>query len=370
NPYDAPPDGQLTGEQRLAEWVANWLETAGLEVDLQEVLPQRPNVVARLKGRDSSRALLLSGHLDTVGISGMSGDPYSCQLRNGRLYGRGACDAKGSLAAFMLALRGLVVEGIQPPIDVVLSAVVDEEHLARGTQHFLSQWDPGCRIMGAVIGLPTELAVITSHKGVFRFKIKTSGRSAHTAMPWEGDNAIDRMNQVMNYIREEVVGELNRKNHPLVGRPSIMSTEISGGQAINEVPHSCELTLTRWLIPGEATNLIWPRYKVEIEGLIPGRIEVGKPDNICLPMNTPGGVNLIRSLTGILDRYGLESEPVGGAYASDGGYLSQRGISCLLFGPGAMSEAHQPNESIELRQVATATKLIWELAIRFEEWDR
>jgi acetylornithine deacetylase len=358
-----PRDGEGPAEGAMAEFVAGWLREAGLNVETQEALPGRCNVIARLPGRDSGRTLLLEGHLDTVETNSMTVDPLAARVRSGRLFGRGSCDAKGSLAAFMLALRHLARSGRRPQLDVVLAATVDEEYLGRGITHFIERWDPRHRIVGAIVGLPTQLRLVIGHKGAIRFTIRTIGRGAHSAQPWEGDNAIERMNTVMDFMRDQIATELNRVRHPLVGQPTIVTTGIAGGRGGNVVPDECELTLNRWTVPGEDAEAIWSRYKVAIEALAPGRIEVRRPLNVSGSMETPAGANVVAALRSILEERDLEAKPIGGPYSSDGGKM--KGIPSVLFGPGSMSDAHQANESIDLKQVAIAADVVLDLAGRF-----
>jgi acetylornithine deacetylase len=358
-----PRDGQSgAGEGEIGEFVAGWLREAGLEVGMQEALSCRYNVVARLPGRDPGRTLLLESHLDTVEVEGMSVSPFAAEVRNGRLFGRGSCDAKGSLAAFMLALRHLVRRGIEPQMDVVLVAAADEEFKGRGVEHFLDSWNPGRRIAGAVVGLPTQLGLVIAHKGSVRFQIRTLGKGAHTAQPWQGDNAIERMGQVMEFVHKTLAPELARAPHALVGQPTLVSTGIQGGRGGNVVPHECVLTLNRWTVPGEDGETVWARYKVQIEGLAPGKIEVLRPLANNPPMETPMGANVVLALEDILAAHGLDPKAEGGNYGSDAGRLTPRGIPCVLFGPGSISDAHQPNESIELKEVVTAADVVRELA--------
>jgi acetylornithine deacetylase len=265
----------------------------------------------------------------------------------------------------MLALRHLARSGREPQLDVVLAATIDEEYLGRGIKHFIEQWNPRHRIVGAVIGLPTQLRLVIGHKGAIRFTVKTMGRGAHSAQPWEGDNAIERMNMVMDFVRDHIATELNRVRHPLVGQPTIVTTGIHGGRGSTVVPHECEMTLNRWTVPGEDADSIWARYKVAIEALAPGRILVEKPLNISGWMETPVGANVVSALAGILDNRELDAKPIGGPYSSDGGKMSPKGIPCVLFGPGSMSDAHQANESIDLRQVVVAIDVVLDLASRF-----
>jgi acetylornithine deacetylase len=360
-----PRDGNGAGEGDMGEFVAGWLQEAGLEVGIQEVLPGRYNVVARLPGRDSRRALLLEGHLDTVEVEGMTVTPFTADVRGGRLYGRGAADGKGPLAAFMLALRELSRAGPEPPLDVVLAAVVDEEYLGRGIVRFMESWDSERRIAGAVVGAPTQMRLVLGHKGLLRFRVQALGRMAHSAQPWEGDNAIQRMAEVLNFVRDHLAPELSRVTHPLMGQPTLVPTLIEGGVGVNLIPHECSIMLDRRTVPGEDAMQVWSRYKVALEALAPGKIEVQRPLAMADAMSTPIGAGVVSALASSLAARGLEAKPVGVNFGSDAGKIGRHGVACILFGPGSNSESHQPNESIEMHQVATAVSVVMDLAGRF-----
>lgn len=159
NPRGGPGDG---GETAVAEYVRDWLRRRGVRAELYEVLPGRHNVVAVVPGR-SAETVLLESHLDTVETDGMTVDPYAGEIRDGRLYGRGACDAKGPLAAFMLAVAELAA-GEPPPRTVVLAGVCDEEHAYRGVLHLLDTLADRS-VVGAIVGEPTGLVPAVAHKG-------------------------------------------------------------------------------------------------------------------------------------------------------------------------------------------------------------
>jgi acetylornithine deacetylase len=360
-----PLEGRGPAEAQIAEFVAGWLDDAGVEVEMPEILPGRRNVIARVRGLDPQRVLLLENHLDTVGIERMSIAPFKAEVVNGKLYGRGASDAKGSLAAFMLALRALVERGVQPAQDLVLAAVCDGEHKNRGIIHCLDSWSSDRGITAAVVGLPTKLRLVTAHKGWLRFQVRTLGRSAHTAHAWEGENAIEQMADVLDFIRDQLVPELLGVEHPLVGQPALAVTRIRGGRDGNVVPDEALLTLNRWTIPGEDGMKVWSRYKVQIEAIAPGKVEVQTPQAVKSPLQAPCGASIAMALRQILEERGLPAEPQGGDYGSEAGRLSTAGIPAVLFGPGSASNAHHPAESIELAQVAAAANIMIDLASRF-----
>ncbi|MPY63733.1 M20/M25/M40 family metallo-hydrolase, partial [Streptomyces spongiae] len=194
NPRNAPGDG---GETAVAEYVRDWLARHGVHAELHEVLPGRCNVVAVVPGR-SAAAVLLETHLDTVETDGMTVPPYEGEVRGGRLYGRGACDAKGPLGAFMLAAVELA-RGEPPPYTVVLAGVCDEEHDYRGVLHLLNTL--GDRpVVGALVGEPTGLVPATAHKGVVRYTVRTHGRAGHSSRPEDAVNAISLMAPVLAHL--------------------------------------------------------------------------------------------------------------------------------------------------------------------------
>lgn len=360
-----PRDGEGPAEGAVGEFVAGWLREAGLEVSMQQALPGRHNIIARLPGRDSRRALLLEGHLDTVEVGGMTSPPFDAMVRGGRLYGRGSCDGKGSLAAFMLALRDLARNGDEPPLEVILAAVIDEEYLGRGITHFLEHWDSEQTIAGAVVSAPTQLRIVLGNKGLLRFRVKASGRSAHSAQPWEGDNAIDRMADVLEYVKDNLALELTRVNDKLVGQPTLVPTLIEGGTGANMIPHECFITLDRRTIPGEDAMHIWRRYKVALEGIAPGKIEVQAPLTVSEAVATPRGAGIVAALTRTLADNDLETRATGVNFGSDAGRLGRANIPCVLWGPGSNSESHQPSESVDLTEVEAAAGLVRTLATRF-----
>ena len=259
-----PRDGALPAEKDLAEFVGDWLGVEGLQVEIEEVLPGRPNVIARLPGRAerTEHALLLETHLDTVEAEGMTVPAFDGVVSGGRMSGRGSCDAKGSLAAFMLAMRSLTRSGFTPPHDVVLAAVMGEEYQALGAAHLM---ESGLQAAGAVVGEPTGLRAVTASQGVLRFEVRTLGRSAHSSRPDEGVNAIELMTSVIEQLRQ--VGSTLVDAHPLVGAPSHSITMIRGGSGTNIVPHECVIHVNRRLVPGEVPTAVWETYRSLLEAV-------------------------------------------------------------------------------------------------------
>jgi len=206
---DLVPGG--AGEAEIAAFVAGWLRDAGLEVEVFDAAPGRPSVTGIARGRGGGASLMLNAHMDTVGVEGM-GRPFSPETRDGRLYGRGAYDMKGGLAACMLAAARLASEGLAG--DVLVAAVADEEHSSIGMQSVLERR----RTDAAIVTEPTGLGVCIAHKGFVWAEIEVEGRAAHGSRPAEGRDAITRMAPVLTRLAELQASLDSAAGHPLVGR--------------------------------------------------------------------------------------------------------------------------------------------------------
>jgi acetylornithine deacetylase len=234
------------GEAAIAAFVAAWLADAGLEVRTEDVAPGRPNVVAQCRGIGEGRTLMLNVHLDTVGVGGMA-EPFRPIVEGGRLRGRGAADTKGGLAAALLTMAELVGS---PRLrgDVIFAGVIDEECASIGTEALAES----VRADGAIVLEPTDLTVVTCHKGFVWAEIVTEGIAAHGSLPDVGVDGIARMGPVLARLQaysEELSG---RPGHPVLGTPSVHASLIEGGQELSSYPARCLLQLERRTIPGES----------------------------------------------------------------------------------------------------------------------
>src|SRR4051812_41409571 len=180
------------GEAQIADAIATHLRRIGLDVELQDAAPGRPNVIGVLEGRQKGRSLMLCGHIDTVGVEGMA-KPFDPIERDGRLYGRGAQDMKGGVAAMIDAARVIAAEGLEAG-RLIIAAVVDEEYASIGADALVTRW----RADAAVVTEPTDLRIAVGHKGFAWFQIETRGRAAHGSRPKDGRDAILRMGRVLN----------------------------------------------------------------------------------------------------------------------------------------------------------------------------
>ena len=347
------------GEGVIARYVADFLKSAGLEVELQEVRPGRFNAVGVLRGRGGGKSLMLNGHLDTVGVAGME-DPFSARVEDGRVYGRGAQDMKGGLAAGLAAVAQLAKE---PRLDgdVVLAAVADEEHQSAGTRALLRE----VRTDAAIVMEPTGLEVVTAHKGFVWAEVETEGRAAHGSRPEEGRDAIAFMGRVLREI-ELLQGELDAgPRHPLLGCGSVHASLISGGQELSSYPGQCRLSLERRLIPGEDSEVLERELHEIILRLsaqdprFRARFALGYA---ALPLVTPRETPVARALAQCASKViGREAGFGTQSFWSDAALLSGVGIPSVLFGPGGAG-LHSAQEYVRLKDVHLCAETLAECA--------
>lgn len=346
-----------TGEGQLARRVADELRDLGAEVWLEEVLPGRPNVLARVGHRGPR--LLLSAHLDTVQTTGMTVPPFAGEVREGRLYGRGACDTKASLAAMLVALREGVRSG-RLTCQVTFAALVDEEVGFAGSKALVAS---SPEVDGAIFGEPTDLRLVVAHKGVLRFYVRTTGRAAHSATPELGVNAIEGMLGIAHLL-SKIPGA--RPQHPILGSPTVCITEIQGGVGRNTVPDRCRVHVDRRLLPGEDGEAVWAATRDLVQGSeeakrFAGTVEVEPPYLLAPALETPEDAWVLRALERALQAVVGSAARVGAPYATDAGHVAAAGVPSVVFGPGSALEAHTATESVALEQVELASRVFYEL---------
>jgi acetylornithine deacetylase len=346
------------GEEQVASYVEGFGRAIGLSTFRQTVLPGRDNVVITLPGRDSSRRLLLECHMDTVpGWDGLPG-PYEPRIAGGRLYGRGACDVKGTLAAMLAAIRLVANRGWVVPREVVLVAVVDEEHQARGVSHVARH---GPVADAAVVGEPTGLAVVVAHKGCVRWRVATTGRSVHSSKAHLGVNAIDGMVDLLSNLRSELNPKLAARDHQLVGAPTMNVCTIHGGVAVNVIPDRCEIEIDRRTVPGETLDVVIAEIEGEIRAIARRRlidVTVDPPFVVDPALDTPVDTSIVRHLTSATRAIVGEARIVGVPFGTDASKLSLAGIPSVVFGPGGIDLAHTRDEHVALDDVARAAEIL------------
>ncbi len=239
-------------EAEIARFVAEILRAAKLEVRVEDVQPGRPNVIAILEGARPGPTLILNSHMDVVPVgSGWTSDPFVPLEKDGRIYGRGSADAKGPLAGMIVAVEALAALRAELSGRILLTAVMDEESGGSGTRALVRTLTADM----AIVGEPTGCRLCIAHKGAARVELVVRGKSAHSAEPDAGINAIEGAARVIAAIGE-YHGRLKARRHPLVGPPTAVITLIKGGIKSNMIPDRCEMNLSRRMIPGESEELV------------------------------------------------------------------------------------------------------------------
>jgi len=351
------PEWGGPGEAGVARWIRHFFEKAEIKVWEEECLPGRNNVMARLPGTDPNRSVLLEAHMDTVSATNMRFAPFDPVIDNGRMRGRGSCDVKAGLAAMMHAILELKEQGRVPPCDIIFAAVVDEEHAFRGVLRLIDSLQDLPLPEVAVVAEPTELRVVRANKGVLRWRIVTHGKSAHSAHPKRGHNAITDMARVILAL-EDHFADLEKTTHPLLGAGSGSIGIIEGGEQINVVPSRCEIKVDRRLLPGESAADAFAQCETTLGQLRAQHpqldVEMEAPSLADEAMETSAQSPVVESASRVLRSQGLNGEPIGVSFGCDCTKLSRAGIPSIIFGPGSIAQAHTNDEFIELKQVQTA----------------
>jgi len=339
-------------EAAMASYVADFCHERNIETWKQEVFPERPNIIARIDGEQPGKRIIFEAHTDTVTAVDME-TPFEPVVRNGRLYGRGACDTKGGLAAMMHALAQVKASDHKPPCEIWLAATVDEEHSCGGVKALCETLEADA----AIVAEPTQLRVTTACKGCLRWRIEVLGREAHSSKPHLGSNAIVQMAEVIRVIDRDSQF-LNSRRHPLLGSPTCSIGIIRGGTQVNVVPDHCTIEIDRRLLPGEEVGDVLTHYATLLDDLrsaLPTLDYTMEPPMIlALPMETPANIPLVQRAAEILREMGLNSEPLGVPFSCNASTLSQRGVPCVVFGPGSIDQAHTPEEFVECSHVEQA----------------
>jgi acetylornithine deacetylase len=331
------------GEREIALFAADWCSRHGLEV---EVLgDERPSVVATKRGTGGGRSLLLNGHLDTVGVEGMEA-PFEPRVENGRLYGRGAYDMKGALAAILLAateatgLRG----------DVIVTLVADEELASIGTEAVVERVPADA----AIVVEPTELRVAIAHRGFVGFELETAGVAAHGSRPDLGVDAIAKMGPILVALAELDERLQAGSRHPLVGPASLHASLIEGGQELSSFPARCLLTGERRTIPGETVDEV----EAELRGI------AGDAALRVIASRDPLAAEPAHPFVELVGRVAKAGDYVGALFWTDAALIAEAGIPTVLFGP-AGEGAHAAVEWVDLASLDRLRDVVGRVAA---EW--
>jgi acetylornithine deacetylase/succinyl-diaminopimelate desuccinylase family protein len=362
NPMGRSLAGPDVLETRLSNYLEDWFVERGIPCRRQPVSPGRDNLLAHYQSPGSHRTLLFDVHQDTVPTDGMTIDPFVPRIEGGRLYGRGACDIKGGMAAMLMALARLSQERSPQSASVILACTVDEEFTHTGssrlaeTQHAVADL--------AIVAEPTHLDLVHCHKGALRWKIHTRGVACHSSTPHLGVNAIYRMGRVLGALVEYGDALGLATPDPILGPPSLSVGRIEGGQSVNVVPDFCEIEIDRRLIPGEEPKQALEAARAFLNdrlGTLDG-IEFGQPW-VNMPALAPNLGEWVGPLKeAVKSVIGREPEVMGVPYGTDAGPLGTSGLQCVVFGPGDIAQAHTKDEWVQLDEVRQAAEAYFQIA--------
>jgi acetylornithine deacetylase len=350
------------GEAAIAQAIAAELVRIGLDVELHDAAPGRPNVVGVLEGRARGRSLMLCGHTDTVGVSGMDA-PFDPVERNGRLYGRGAQDMKGGVAAMIDAARVLAESGL-PSGRLIIAAVVDEEYGSVGADALVTR----IRADAAVVTEPTDLQIAIGHKGFAWTEIRTRGRAAHGSRPRDGRDAILRMGRVLTALEALDRALQAASPHPLLGTASLHASVIAGGRELSSYPDLCTLKLERRTLPGETDAAL----AGELETLL-GTLRAADPefDAAVLHIFSRSAYEVAADhefVRAIIEARGQAAgfhtsrrDVVGMSFWTDAAVLGGAGVPSVLFGPGGAG-LHSTEEYVNVEDVIVCRETLIGLA--------
>lgn len=352
NPAFLPSGDPHAGEQRVARFLQARARSVGLECEYMPVLPGRSNLLLRLAPKQKPRRrILLAPHLDTVGGLDVPGNLFTPVLKDERLFGRGACDTKGSVAAMFSTLCAVARD--QPPAEteIIFAGLADEESGQAGSRRLAAD---GFRADLAIVGEPTRLKVVTAHKGVLWLRLITTGKAAHGARPELGRNAVHTMARIVDVLETTYARQLRSREHPLLGHATINVGAINGGTQPNIVPSQCTISLDRRTLPGERDAAVCN----EIKTLLNAKRLSPKFESLqggpCGPLETPATLPLVAQFM----RVARQRAPVGVDFFSDAAVLSAGGIPSVLFGPGDIAQAHTPDEWISIASLEKAERLL------------
>lgn len=334
NPSGDPGTGE-TGEARCAAEIAERLRDCGaIDITLDEVLPGRPNVVGRFPSdRPGKPRLLLCPHTDTVSVTGMTIDPFAGERRDGRIYGRGACDTKGTVAALIWALWEIRDELPRLGREVWFAGLMGEEAGNEGAAALAATARPGDF---ALIGEPTNCDIVHTHKGVTWLQLTTPGRAAHSAAPERGENAIYKMADVIRCVRDELAAEFRAISDDTLGSPTVNIGVVRGGAKINIVPETCVAELDLRTVPAQANSRFVETVAARLQRACPD-LEV-RHIRSHQPLFTSPDHPCVRALEAAGGRC------VGAPWFCDGSVLSGGGIPAVAAGPGSIAQAHTADE--------------------------
>jgi len=328
----------------MGEYVADFLRWLGAEVTLDPIEPGRPNVIASFAPSEPKAHLAFAPHLDTVSVAGMTIAPFDPVIRDGKLYGRGSSDTKGPMAAALWAVREWAQNPAraQSKIHWTFLALMGEEAGQGGSRALAEK---GFSSDLALVLEPTQLGVVTAHKGALWLEIVTTGVACHGSTPDQGRNAIYAMRRVLEVLEEVTIPKLARLSHPKLGPTTLNVGTISGGSKINIVPDQCRIEVDCRFVPGIDLEKLQREIEIDLRARVPDAVVRVPSQRHSRALDTDESLPWVQRL-GKTAR-GLTTAP----WFSDASVLSGPHCPAVCVGPGSIAQAHTKDEFILLRDL-------------------
>ncbi|MDK2933831.1 MAG: acetylornithine deacetylase [Clostridiales bacterium] len=364
-------DHNVFGEKAVVDYLENYFRKHKYHfyVEKDRVMKDRYNLNIYTEKNKNKKTLLLETHTDVVKGQNMIFPAFKPFVKDGKIFGRGSCDAKGQIAAMILGTEmALAQTNYSLPVNVCLAFVVDEEHLHRGVDRIVKQ---KYKADGAIVGEPTGLKIGVASKGSIRFKIATKGVAVHTSTPYYGKNAIYLMSKVINIIQQKLASQIEKNTHPLCNKSTICISIIQGGEQVNIVPDNCEIHVDRRLNPGEDWQNAYNDIKIGIEKELSieerDRVVFFQPYLIDPSLETDTDSKIVKVSMEVLKKHELQYDPVGLNFGCDASKIALLDIPVIVFGPGEIQQAHSENEFVKIDDVIKASEVYRDIIINFDK---
>lgn len=351
---DFHPDPHHAGELKMANYLKELLEAADFVVTLDEVLPDRPNVIARCPGPDNRPRIILGPHLDTVSVKGMTIDPFAAEIRDGKMWGRGTSDTKGPMAAMLIGLLNQVEHLKKSSVAVDFVGFMGEESNQPGSKHFAKHHAQDYEF--ALVGEPTSLDFVHCTKGSLWATLEATGKATHASQPHLGENAILKLTASLDFLNRKLTNRLATYTHPVLGHSTLNIGTIAGGLQPNIVPDHASAQIDIRTTPdlceaGGAKHLL---ESLIAEHKLPITITQASE---APAMEVPVENRWLQKLSAAQPK----SEPVGAPWFSDAAHLNAVGLPSICIGPGSIDQAHTADEFISIEKLEDGAAWFTEL---------
>jgi acetylornithine deacetylase len=350
------------GEGPVARYLAQVLNDWGIAAELTDAAPGRPNLVASV-GPAGTPGLIFAGHLDTVGVEGMTHSPFDADIRSDCIFGRGSADMKGGVAAMCsAAVLALDAVGARARRQIIIAAVADEEYESLGMRALVGS---GIEAEAAIVTEPTKLSICPAHRGFVWAELEFAGRAAHGSRYDVGIDAIRHAGLVLAELDELEAGELHQRTHPLLGRGSLHASTIGGGIGLSTYPDRCVLKIERRTLPGETPDDVMLELKSACDRVRAGRPQLSVQIRLIeaqAPSDVSPGAPVVTMLRNALSAEAIEPTIEGMSAWTDAAVLNDAGIPAICFGPGDIRLAHAAEEFVPIKDIERATVVLTRLA--------